>query len=181
MRRQVPLAERLITDKAYSPKFLSRFHSGYTKSGPNECWLWNRGRTKAGYGMTSLMGGEIYAHRVSWILTNGAIPKRIEICHHCDVPACVNPAHLFSGTHKENYLDASRKGRLPGNRTRGSEKPQAILNEHDVLSILAAHSVGASTRSIARIYGRGRSTIGHVVRRETWKHVHFNEQGTATR
>jgi hypothetical protein len=55
----------------------------------------------------------VYTHRIAWEIAHGkAPPAHLEVCHTCDNPPCVNPAHLFLGTHSDNALDASRKGRL---------------------------------------------------------------------
>jgi hypothetical protein len=52
------------------------------------------------------------AHRLAWQLLKGKIPKGMCLCHSCDNPTCVNPAHLFIGTHADNTLDAYTKHRL---------------------------------------------------------------------
>jgi hypothetical protein len=85
--------------------------------GINDCWPWLQGTNGCGYGavfLTSVPHERIHmvgAHRLSWILTHGEIPKGMLICHHCDNPICVNPAHLFMGTYHDNAIDCHDKGR----------------------------------------------------------------------
>ena len=84
---------------------------------PNSgCWLWDGGINAQGYGLISVGGRSISTHRTAYRLFIGEIPAGVGhhgicVCHRCDVPACVNPAHLFLGTQKANIADMYSKGR----------------------------------------------------------------------
>ena len=80
-----------------------------TESG---CRIWIGKTIKNGYGRLYHEGQRYLTHRIAWQLAHGPIPKRICICHTCDVPACINVEHLFPGSHKDNTRDAIRKGRM---------------------------------------------------------------------
>lgn len=87
-----------------------RFWRWVDKSG--DCWLWMGAREGFGYGVFSIgTGRTVGAHRYSWQSTRGEIPSGMFVCHHCDVPACVRPDHLFLGTHTDNMVDMVKKGR----------------------------------------------------------------------
>lgn len=88
-----------------------KFWSKVKKTDPLKCWTWTAYKDPRGYGMFRFHGRVQVASRVSWILTNGEIPKNMNICHHCDNPSCVNPAHLFLGTDSDNARDRVRKKR----------------------------------------------------------------------
>ena len=75
------------------------------------CWEWNA-TLRNGYGALKVEKKTCGAHRVSWMIHNGNIPSGVCICHRCDNPKCVNPAHLFMGTHSDNMKDAYEKGRI---------------------------------------------------------------------
>ncbi len=75
------------------------------------CWTWTGSLGKWGYGHFRVDSKTMLAHRVSWMLHNGEIPNGLFVCHHCDNPKCVNPEHLFLGTHQDNIDDMMSKGR----------------------------------------------------------------------
>ena len=88
-----------------------RIESKVTKDSSG-CWLWTGYIDKTnGYGCITIKRKTKKVHRVSWELVNGSIPKGMCICHHCDVRNCINPKHLFLGTHADNRKDCVKKGR----------------------------------------------------------------------
>ena len=89
-----------------------RFYAKFAPDPATGCWLWLAGKLKKGYGQFSVGKKKITAHRMSWELHNGAIPNALLVLHKCDVPACVNPGHLFLGTYSDNIQDCIKKGRL---------------------------------------------------------------------
>jgi hypothetical protein len=89
-----------------------RFHDSYVADPNSGCWLWlGRELGSHGYGSIKIFGRSVRAHRFSWELHFGPIPSGLLVCHKCDVPACVNPSHLFLGTHLDNETDKRAKGR----------------------------------------------------------------------
>ena len=152
-----------------------RFWSHVNKSG--ECWLWTTGKSEHRYGLFQINGRKHRAHRLSWVLANGPIPDGLLVCHNCpggDNPACVNPAHLFLGTVRDNFEDAVAKGivvRVPEIFAPkiGASNRATKLTEADVIEIRASYVPGVvGYGQLAQRFGVGPTTIRHILERTTW-------------
>ena len=144
-----------------------RFHEKYMPEPMSGCWLWTGGTNERGYGIigvTAYKGDK--AHRVSWRIHRGDIPEGVNVLHRCDVPACVNPEHLFLGTLRDNMRDCVAKGRnfLPDNR--GERSVSAILDWEKVSDIRTRR---VTQIQYAELYGVSRSTVNQVQRNAIWK------------
>ena len=135
-----------------------------------DCWEWIGGKSDSGYGI--LLSGlpsqrrPVRAHRLAWELHYGPIPPGLCVCHTCDCPGCVNPSHLFIGSHADNMADMKAKGR--GRSSTGEASPRAKLKQIDVDRIRALFSSGLRIYEIARIEGLRDSYVHKIVKRRTW-------------
>jgi hypothetical protein len=144
-----------------------RFWEKVDVRGTGECWPWLASTKQGGYGKIASGDGRILlAHRVAYQLASGPVQPGLVVCHRCDNPGCVNPAHLFLGTQAENLRDMRTKGR--GNPPRGSQHPKTQLTNEIVTRIRADTR---SHRRLAREYGIGKSTVGMIKAGATWKHL----------
>lgn len=156
-----------------------RFDEKWIPEPNSGCWLWLGGQTSRGYGA---FGNEPQlAHRASHTLHIGQIPIGMLVCHKCDTPLCVNPDHLFLGTHRDNMADMAAKGRAngepgnqasrlrPENQARGERHGLAKLTEADVREIRTADPV--RWHELAKQKGVTRGLVSMVARRQLWKHV----------
>lgn len=135
------------------------------------CWMWTGARTPQGYGKFGWQNGRsILAHRYAFFLATGTLPADRQICHRCDTPPCVNPAHLFAGTARENAQDAKTKGRLvkpPTHRGETHHKAKLSYACADAIRAAYAHG-GTSQRRLAATFGVSQPVIGKVLRMESW-------------
>lgn len=160
---------------------LKRFEDKYIFEPNTGCWLWTAASDSSGYGM--IRAGENYmskAHRVSWRLYRGEIPQDMYVCHTCDTPSCVNPNHLFLGTHTDNMRDMASKGRSSGagslGMINGENNGQSKLTEEAVKDIRKRYRRGnryhvGNTRELAHIYGIRPDYVFKIYSRKVWKHV----------
>jgi hypothetical protein len=154
-----------------------RFWSKVAKRGPDDCWLWRGSLSDKGYGQLrigSRTDGSrrlLVASRLSYELHSGRVPAGMDVCHRCDNPACVNPAHLFLGTRSANIRDAVAKGRLTPPVLRGSRNGNARLTAGDVVAIRTRRGLGERAAALAAELGVSVETIYRVARRAGWAHV----------
>lgn len=133
------------------------------------CWLWTSRTNRQGYGR---IGSTATAHRRSYEYYKGKIPKGMCVCHICDVPLCVNPSHLFLGTHKDNSQDAVSKGR----QAKGSKIRTSILTEELVLQIRKMRLSGKEYKEIADYFNVCWGTVCGICNNREWTHVDLGEE-----
>lgn len=129
----------------------------------DSCHIWTGSTTP--YGRFRLNGKLEKAHRLAYKIRNGQIPPDMYVCHHCDVPECVNPDHLFLGTHADNMLDMYAKGRR---KQFGENAGNSKLTEEQVRLIRSDDRTGVA---IALQYGVTQSTISLIRKRKAWSHI----------
>ena len=137
----------------------------------DECWPWLRAVASIGYGKLTHNYKQIYAHRHAYELVNGPIPEGMFVCHKCDNPICVNPAHLWAGTPKDNMHDRDRKGRAACIGPKSQNVNTAKLTPADIIVIRKRAANGEPQKLIARDYAVGTTNISAIVRRQTWRNA----------
>lgn len=159
--------KRTLVDRAHD--FWARVEKTAT------CWLWTGyvHRQRGGYGSFCVRRGyAVQAHRAAWMLTHGALPDGLCVLHRCDVPPCVNPDHLFVGTHADNTADMLAKGRWKAPQVPiGEAHYRAKLTAEAVRRLRADRGAGARLSTLAARYGCSLPQAHRVVRRVAWKHV----------
>ncbi len=145
-----------------------RFNSK-VKRADGGCWEWVGKRFNTNYGRFSINHTKtVRAHRYAWERANGPIPEGMMICHRCDNPPCVNPAHLFLGTGSDNQQD--RVSKLRG--FFGEQHHKSKLTEDAVRAIRLRYAAGETNKAaLARAYGVTGTMVRWVIERRFWKQV----------
>ena len=160
----------------------TRFWAKVDKSGgADACWIWTGARMPKGYGRFCVNQRTGLAHRAAWRIANGDVPDGMHVLHRCDNPPCVNPAHLFLGTHADNMHDMAIKGRAavvrvsgerhwskktPTKIVRGERHGRSKLTEEQVRRVLTSDESGAD---LGRRFGVSKNTIYKIRRGVNWK------------
>jgi len=144
-----------------------RFWERVDRRNPDECWLWLAGKT-TGYGTIWNGTKDVLAHRLSYELEHGYLSDSMDVCHTCDNPTCVNPNHLFLGTHRDNMVDRDKKGRgkIPDNR--GENHGLARLTKLQVIEIFSLRGK-ESRRITANRYGISSGYVSRIQSRKAWE------------
>jgi hypothetical protein len=106
-----------------------------------------------------------------WELEYGEVPDGLLVCHRCDNRACVNPAHLFLGTHRDNTADMIAKGRKNQASVAGTANPRARLTEDQVREIRAELRRGVGPTELGKRYGVGHGTITSIKSGKNWSSI----------
>lgn len=154
----LPLEERLWSRVAINDK--------------TGCWEWTGHRSTVhgakwhGTIATERSNNE-RVHRVVYEWLVGSIPLGMFVCHHCDNPVCVNPAHLFVGTQRDNMRDMVVKGR--SNKLFGIDCPWSKLTPERIDRARKLHDSGMTMAEIGTVYGVHKGTIQKALSGETWR------------
>jgi hypothetical protein len=143
---------------------IARFDAKWSPEPFSGCHLWFGANNPAGYGRFGIRKIMHHAHRVAWLLHRGEIPSGVCVCHVCDTPSCVNPDHLFLGTHTDNERDKMNKGR----KAVGEKIPWHKLSEGDVRNI---RQDPRPQTVIASEFGVRQCLISAIKNRKCWRHV----------
>ena len=172
---------------------------GCTPEPNSGCWLWTKSLCTGGYGQIRVDGALCSTHREAWKIWRGDIPQGLCILHRCDTRSCINPDHLFIGTHTDNARDMVAKGRYhyasarweqqmwastsgyhgqAGEEHYNARTTAAIVRAMRAEYAREAKKLGRKYRFkneifsiLAAKYGLSRSHVVGIIRRRKWIHV----------
>lgn len=159
-RKRIPMKERFYSFVRIQPP-------------PSTCWQWTGATVPDGYGILSNPDTRrpVRAHVFSYELHIGPIPAGLQVLHKCDNPPCVNPKHLYAGTHARNMKDASERKRFPNRK--GEKHPRVKLTEEKVRTIWQRLKNGESMKALGKEYRVAEITIWHIRKGNSWRHLNL--------
>lgn len=131
------------------------------------CIEWVASLSKDGYGKMDIHRRTMRSHIVSYREHKGEFPEGMQVLHTCANRKCINPEHLYIGTHKQNMKDMIRDG----NYAYGSRHGRAKIKEADVHEIHLSASKGITRKSLAHKFDLSVTVVGHILTGKLWKHV----------
>ena len=151
----------------------------------NTCWIYKGLIGTNGYGRCRYYKNPMYAHRFSWLIHHGEIPKKLHVLHSCDVKSCVNPNHLRLGTHQDNMKDMHERGTTENHEYK--KHPERIRNGQQLkcakLTKIQADEIRASykpriisTYKLAKKYGVSQGTIMFILKNITYKNETYKRR-----
>jgi len=158
--------QNTIRDQTLAERFFSKVNPVPNENG---CWEWIASCRNYWDGQLHYKGKWYSAPRLSYEMHKGKIPVGLHVCHTCDNPKCVNPEHLWLGTHQDNMKDRMIKKR--GNVPKGEKCKGAKLSELQITEIRDKHKKGITQTALGKEYKVTQSAIWYAVQNKTWKEV----------
>jgi hypothetical protein len=138
---------------------IKRFWDNVNKKGLDECWEWKSNDLRGkGYGYIRVKDKNIKANRISWVIHNGPIPESKLVLHKCDNPRCVNPNHLYVGTHSDNNMDREYRN---SNYLKGR---MSKFSSEDIDTIKKLYIDGVYQKDIAKQFNVSQSYISFIIK-----------------
>jgi len=141
---------------------IASFAEKVDKRGTDECWEWEAGKVGGtGYGKVKIEGKTYRAHRVSWELFFGPIPKNMMVLHKCNNPSCVNPYHLYLGDGIDNAVDRAEAGHTRGGAPVG-QATGYVLYDEDIERIHILLQRNVKQVDIARMFAISQAHVSRI-------------------
>ncbi len=156
-----------VNKLGYYKNSLETFHAKYIIDDITQCWIWIGFKNPKKYGYFSIENKKVLTHRFSYEQFIGRIPHEMCVLHECDTPSCVNPKHLFLGTHADNVQDKINKKRQAIGEKNGKSK----LTIEDIKAIKRhLHLKILSIVEISYIFNVTATCIHYIKKNLTWNH-----------
>jgi len=153
-------------------KFIDKIEEYSTPVTETGCWIWNKPLNRGGYGRVKIKGKSVSAHRLSYMV-HVKDPKNMHVLHKCDIRCCVNPNHLYLGTHQDNMKDKKDRKRAskPRANAQGEKHAKALLTTDQVKEIRQKYLPRQYTyKMLSKEYGVSVRTIQSIIRKERWNY-----------